>query len=113
MAVPTPLLREFVRKVFRDADSGSTTTAAILDSLSDAAFLVKNKGKILTQTTDSMGISATWQVLRGLGGFDLQIELIDRARTAIGDTDNVDDALARIVKVRRKSSSFGRYPTFS
>lgn len=113
MAVTTELLREFVRKVFRDATAGSSTPAAVLDTLSDAAFQVKNSGKLLTATSDSMGISATWTALRGVGGFDEQIALIDRARIAIGDTNDVDDALARIVKVRRKSSSFKRYPTFS
>ena len=52
MAAPTWFLREFTRKVFRDAKSSGKTVEAILDALSDAALEASNEdsgsGKMTT-----------------------------------------------------------------
>lgn len=115
MSATSAFLKEFIRKVFRDANASGTTTEAVLDSLSDIALEASNdasgSGRALTGITTREGVASTWQVLRGLGGYDRQILLIDSARTVIGSetelTDIARDAvLAKIRKVSRYSTSF-------
>lgn len=115
MAAPTWFLREFTRKVFRDAKSSGKTVEAILDALSDAALEASNEdsgsGKMTTGITTPEGNSYSWQALPQAGGYKDQIELIDTVRTLTSAaTDTLDatrDAILTSIKtVRRYGVSF-------
>ncbi len=114
MSVSTAFLREFVRKVFRDARGCGASPDDILDRLSDAAMEAANatagSGKIATGITTPEGNSYSWRALSVQNGYERQAELIDQARAVIaGETETSDTArdaaLAKIVTVRGHRTS--------
>ena len=115
MASTTWFLREFIRKVFRDAKASAKSVEAMLDDLSDAAIEASNEdsgsGKITTGITTPEGNSLSWQALPQAGGYLKQIELIDTVRTLTSAATNTDDAtrdaiLLKIKTIRRYGVSF-------
>ena len=113
MEVSTAYLREFVRKVFRDASNNAKSPSAILDELADAALdsanEIKGSGSILTQSSDGQGNSSAWSMLSKSGGQEEQLKLIDAARSAIGSETDLNVVLSRFVTVRRTGTNFAHY----
>lgn len=84
MAPSASTVREFLRRVYRDGGANSTTRAAYLDGLADAALDAKNQGTLLTSSSDK-GTSVGYQAFSGWDP-DTILALIDEVRSFVTET---------------------------
>lgn len=103
MAVSSPVLREFIRKVYRAATLAGETNDEYLDGLSDAALTALQSGKTLSASSGN-GTSAAYQVFYGFDPANI-LEMVDQARTPC-EEDTATLAIATIKQINRLSSSF-------
>lgn len=105
MSVPTTVLREFVRKVYRVTAESEQGRDEFLDGLADTALAAWEKGKTLKDSSGN-GESISYEIFFGWTPETI-INMISRTRDYISN-DTLADALSSIKPVRHVSTDFTR-----
>lgn len=103
MPVSTAVLREFVRKVYRDGGDTAETRTTYLDGLADAAMTALQTGRGLVSSSGN-GVTAGYEYFKDWAPQTI-LELINEARSLVSAAD-ADTAVASLASVRHFSTDF-------
>jgi hypothetical protein len=103
MAVPSSVLKEFVRKVYRASDEQDIPRDEYLDGLADVALEAMQKGKSISSSSGN-GTTVNYELFYGWQPTSL-LEVIAAARENIG-LATAALAVAEIKPVRHYSTDF-------
>jgi hypothetical protein len=104
MPVSSPVLKEFIRKVYRAAALAGQTNDEYLDGLADTAITALASGKTISASSGN-GQSVSYEVFYGSKPESL-LELINKSRTA-SEEATVALAVATVTPIYRVGNDFG------
>ena len=103
MAVPTAVVKEFIRRVYRVTAESDQTRDDFLDGLADTALEAWEKGKTLSEISGN-GQDATYQLFFGWSP-TVVLDVINQARDVVSNA-TLAEALTALKPVRHLSRDF-------